>query len=232
MGAAFERPRPGSANSMSETTEPFPSGASGPVPRSSPADPAPADRGPSDVLLPLVYDELRALASSRLSREARGGAGLTLQPTALVHEAFLRVAGGGDGDRPQWQNRGHFFGAASLAMRRILIERARHVRRAKHGGGRARVDLDDAPEPPAGPAAGDEAAAAADLLALDRALTRLEALDARKAKVVSLRYFGGLTVEATAAAMDLSPATVKSEWAFARAWLRREIGGEAEAASE
>lgn len=180
------------------------------------------DTKAADELLQLVYDQLRALARSRLSREPGGGAGMTLDATALVHEAYLRVVGT-DKEKPaqQWEGRGHFFGAAAMAMRRIVVERARHRKRIKHGGGRERVDLDaaavlsDQPEHDG-----------TDLIALDEALVELEKKDARKAKVVSLRYFAGLSVEETAAAMDLSPATVKNEWAFARAWLHRQLSGE------
>lgn len=173
----------------------------------------------TDQVLQLVYDELRHLARARAAKEPGGGAGMTLDATALVHEAYLRVIG--DGVQPkEWDGRGHFFGAAALAMRRILVERARHRKRIKHGGGRAQVGLDDAvnvvetgrQEP-------------TDLMDLDEALTRLERFDARKAKIVSLRYFAGLSIEETAHAMDLSPATVKNEWAFARAWLHRELTG-------
>ena len=157
-------------------------------------------------LLPQVYEELRQLARSRLAREP---AGLTLQPTALVHEAYLRLAG--DGTDRRWDRRGHFFAAAAIAMRRILVERARHYRRIKHGGEQQRVELEG--ESPA------LAPPLHDVLAIDQALTRLEQIDPPKARVVLLRYFAGLTIEETAAAMDLSPATVKNEWAFARAWL-------------
>jgi RNA polymerase sigma factor (TIGR02999 family) len=168
------------------------------------------ESGTSAELLPQVYEELRRLARARIAREP---AGLTLQPTALVHEAYLR-RGGGD---PRWDRRGHFFAAAAVAMRRILVERARHYRRVKHGGAQHRVELDqDSPAP---------AADFADVLAIDQALTRLEKIDAGKAKVVLLRYFAGLTIEETAAAMDLSPATVKNEWAFARAWLHDALRG-------
>jgi len=160
--------------------------------------------GTSAELLPQVYEELRRLARARIAREP---AGLTLQPTALVHEAYLRL-GGGD---KKWDRPGHFFGAAALAMRRILVERARHYRRLRHGGTKHRVELDhDTPAP---------APEFADVLDIDAALTRLEQIDPGKARVVLLRYFAGLTIEETATAMDLSPATVKNEWAFARAWL-------------
>ena len=163
------------------------------------------ESGTSAELLPEVYDELRKLARSRIAREP---AGLTLQPTALVHEAYLRLGG----SEKRWDRRGHFFAAAAIAMRRILVERARHYRRVKHGGAHVRVELDrDAPVP---------APDFADVLAIDQALTRLERIDAGKAKVVLLRYFAGLTIEETASALDLSPATVKNEWAFARAWLQ------------
>ena len=160
-------------------------------------------------LLPLVYDELRKLAKARMAHEP---AGQTLQPTALVHEAYLRLVGDND---VTWDNRGHFFAAAALAMRRILVERARSRNRIKRGGGRARVELTDAAlvtEPP------DH-----DLLVLDEALARLEKFDKRKADVVMLRYFAGLSIEETAAALGVSPATVKNEWTFARAWLHREV---------
>lgn len=176
----------------------------------------------AEQLLQAVYDELRELAHARMVREPGRGAGMTLEATALVHEAYLRVVSGSDEDKPpqNWQNRGHFFGAAALAMRRILVERARHRKRFKHGGGRDRVELNDELQL-ANPAEAD----GTDLIALDEALEKLEKLDPRKAKVVSLRYFGGLGVEETAAAMDCSPATVKNDWAFARAWLHRELSG-------
>ena len=175
-------------------------------PRSGRAANPRSTSGSSSDLLPLVYDELRRLARARIAREP---AGLTLQPTALVHEAYLRLAG--DGADRRWDRRGHFFAAAAVAMRRILVERARHYRRIRHGGEQQRVELDT--ESPA------LAPALADVLAIDQALTRLEQIDPPKAQVVLLRYFAGLTVEETAAAMNLSPATVKNEWAFARAWL-------------
>jgi RNA polymerase sigma factor (TIGR02999 family) len=167
-------------------------------------------------LLPLVYEELRKLAAARLAKEPGGGAGYTLQPTALVHEAYMRLlghtAGGGE---IRWDSRGHFFGAAALAMRRILVDRARQRGRVKHGGEfkRADVEMDVLSiEPP-----GDE------LLALDDALTRLEKSDERKYRVVMLRYFAGLSIEDTAAAIGVSPATVKNDWTFARAWLKRAV---------
>ena len=156
-------------------------------------------------MLPQVYDELRKLARARLARERQPDQ--TLQPTALVHEAYLRVSS----DARQWDRRGHFFAAAARAMRRILVERARHYRRIKHGAGGEHVELEEAMtrvDP-----------GLTDVIAIDEALSQLEISDPRKAQVVTLRYFAGLSVEETAAAMDLSPATVKNEWAFARAWL-------------
>ena len=178
----------------------------------APDDP-PFDGGPgtSNELLPEVYDELRKLARARLARERHE---LTLQPTALVHEAYLRVTGA-DQDR-RWDRRGHFFAAAALAMRRILVERARHYQRLRHGGGASQVELED------GMVRADPQLV--DLVAIDEALSRLEQSDPRKAQIVTLRYFAGLSIEETAAALDLSPATVKNEWKFARAWLYRALG--------
>lgn len=165
-------------------------------------DPSAADR-----LLPLVYQELRRLAAYRLSRERLRQ---TLQPTALVHEAYLRVTQ--DGLRDCWDNRGHFFAAAAEAMRRILVERARRRRTSKHGGHVLRVDLDEL----AGPEPGLDQEK---LLALDEALALLEAEDPFKAQLVKLRYFAGLTNEQTAEVLGVSVATVKRHWIFARAWL-------------
>ena len=176
------------------------------------------DAKASEELLPLVYEELRKLARAQMGREAPGQ---TLQPTALVHEAYMRLVGGND---VRWENRGHFFGAAALAMRRILVERARHRGRLKRGGDRARVELDE------------NAAAipglSTDLVALDEALDRLAAFDKRKSDVVMLRYFAGLSIEETAAALSVSPATVKNEWTFARAWLHREMNPDKPAEDE
>ena len=160
-------------------------------------------------LLPLVYDELRKLANARMARESPQ----TLQPTALVHEAYMRLVG--DADKAKWNGRGHFFGAAAQAMRRIMVERARHQGRLKHGGNRKRIPLAD--DAVAAEESGD------DLVGLNDALDRLEAHDRRKAQVVMLRYFAGLTVEETAAALGLSPAMIKKEWTVARAWLFREM---------
>ncbi len=164
-------------------------------------------------LLPLVYEELRKLAHQRLRNEPPG---LTLQATALVHEAYLRLVGNDASSR--WDNRGHFFAAAAEAMRRILVERARKYGRQKHGGGRKRVDLDKVA--PAGPQdVGD------DLIALDDALRKLEARDRIRSDVVKLRYFAGLTIHQAADVLGISAATVSGHWTFARAWLFQEMRG-------
>ena len=171
------------------------------------------ERQSLDSLLPLVYKELRRLAAGYLRREKPGQ---TLQPTALVHEAYMRLMK----DRPdRWQNRAHFCAIAAHSMRQILIERARARGAAKRGGVRHRVTLDDAL------AAGEDRSI--DLLALDEALERLAAIDPEQARLVELRFFGGLTVEETAEAMDISPATVKRHWTIAKAWLLRELQGPA-----
>ncbi len=161
-------------------------------------------------LLPLVYDELRKLAAQKLAQEQPGQ---TLQATALVHEAYIRLV---DVDQVRnWNSRGHFFAAAAEAMRRILVEDARRKARPKHGGGRRRQamhpDLAAAPEP-------DE-----DLLALDAALARLAHTDPLKARLVELRYFAGLTGDQAAEVLGLAPRTADRHWVFARAWLRREM---------
>jgi RNA polymerase sigma factor (TIGR02999 family) len=174
----------------------------------TPATPA------TEQLLPLVYEELRRIARRCMADES---AGQTLQPTALVHEAYLRLLGS-DGEQLHWNSRGHFFAAAATAMRRILIERARHKQAEKRGGGRDRLSL-EAVEPASNASEPEPDA----LVALDAALSRLERLDARKAKIVMLRYFAGLTIEQTAQAMELSVTTVKQEWQFARAWLQTEV---------
>jgi RNA polymerase sigma factor (TIGR02999 family) len=174
---------------------------------------AQGDPQPAAELLPLVYEELRKLAAARMAAEAPDH---TLQPTALVHEAYLRLVGT-DAGQP-WGGRGHFFAAAAEAMQRILIEAARHKGRVRHGGGRKRVELDDAcslAEPPPHD----------DLLALDEALRRLEAGQPEVAAVVKLRYFAGLTAEEAAAALDISLRTANRHWAFARAWLLDALGG-------
>jgi RNA polymerase sigma factor (TIGR02999 family) len=163
-------------------------------------------------LLPLVYDELRRLAARYMRRERPGQ---TLQATALVHDAYLRLL---RDSQLSWQNRAHFFGIAARSMRQILIERARSRGTAKRGGSRIRVTF----EP------GLIAAAQApelDLEALDEALTRLAALDAELARVVEVRFFGGLSIEETAEALNVSPATVKRRWTLAKAWLARELRG-------
>jgi RNA polymerase sigma factor (TIGR02999 family) len=164
-------------------------------------------------LLPLVYDELRVLAARRLAGEKPGQ---TLQATALVHEAYVRLVGDA-ADRP-WDGQGHFFAAAAEAMRRILIDRARHKGTRKAGGDRRRVDLDHDVEP-----ALDEPDL--ELLALDEALQELEHRDPRKAAVVKLRFFAGLTTDQAAAALGVSTATAENDWAYARSWLRLRMGG-------
>jgi len=161
-------------------------------------------------LLPLVYAELRKLAAARLAAEAPGH---TLQPTALVHEAYLRLVGG---SQPQdWNGRGHFFGAAAEAMRRILVEAARHKQSQKAGGGRRRVELGDVEPVVQGPDI--------ELIALDEALAHFALLSERRAQVVELRFFGGMSVEETAEALSVSPETVKRDWKLAKAWLLREL---------
>lgn len=172
---------------------------------------AAGDAQAASELLPLIYDELRKLAAARLAHE---NPGQTLQPTALVHEAYVRLVGGTDEPR-QWSGRGHFFAAAAEAMRRILVEAARRKGRVRHGGGLTRHDVDEVevalPEPPE------------DLLALDEALERLVQRDPVKAEVVKLRHFAGQTVDEAAAALGISPATADRYWAYARAWLHAEI---------
>jgi RNA polymerase sigma factor (TIGR02999 family) len=172
----------------------------------------PDPKGPAEAreLLPLVYDELRRLAAARLAREAPGQ---SLDATALVHEAYLRLVG--DGPEPPWDGRGHFFAAAAEAMRRILVEAARRRGRQKRGGGRARLDLD--PAALAAPEASD------DLLDLDGALDRLAAAEPRAAELVKLRVFAGLTVRQAADALGISPRTADNDWAYARAWLLVEL---------
>jgi RNA polymerase sigma factor (TIGR02999 family) len=161
-------------------------------------------------LLPIVYDELRRLADARLAREARAQ---TLQATALVHEAYLRLVGEGDG--PAWENRGHFFAAAAEAMRRILVESARRKRRKRHGGGLGRVDLELVAQ------FGDDAGG--DLLALHEALDQLAEQEPVVAEVVKLRYFAGLTAEQAASALGISLRTANRHWTYARAWLYQRL---------
>ena len=168
------------------------------------------DSHASDQLLPAVYDELRRLAEHRLSREK---AGQTLQATALVHEAYIRLV---DAEQAQtWNSRGHFFGAAAEAMRRILIDRARRKQRPKHGGGRRQLDLEAAF--PANDAAPDA------LLAIDEALGKLESEFPEKARLVKLRHYAGCSLQQAADAMGISTATAKRHWSFARAFLYGEL---------
>jgi len=170
-------------------------------------------------LLPLVYSELHTLASRYLSRERQNH---TLQPTALVNEAYLKLAGQRDVD---WQNRAHFFGIAAQLMRRILVDRARHDGRLKRGRDVPRVSLEDA-EPASAPVD------PVDVIVLDQALSRLEAMDAQQGRIVELRFFGGLTIQETADVMRISAGTVKRDWAVARAWLYRELTGDASTPGE
>jgi len=169
-----------------------------------------------DRLIPLVYRELRDLASRYLSRE---WSQQTFQPTALVNEAWIRLLGSHNVD---WQSRAHFFGIAARIMRRILVDRARHDGRLKRGGDVPRLTLNDTD-----PAARATAVDPVDAVALDRALTRLEALDAQQGRIVELRFFGGLTIQETAEVMRVSSGTVKRSWVVARAWLYRELTGDA-----
>jgi RNA polymerase sigma factor (TIGR02999 family) len=173
-------------------------------------------------LLPLLYQELRQLAAQKLALEKPGQ---TLQATALVHEAYLRLVGmpGRESGKvePQWNSRGHFFTAAAEAMRRILVEQARHKGRVKHGAGRRRVDLDQAS--PAVVPPGD------DLLALDEALARLAERDPVRAELVKLRFFAGLTMPEAAAVLGVSLATAERYWVFARTWLCAELTDDAPA---
>ena len=166
----------------------------------------------AEKLLPLVYDELRKLAAHRMAQEKPGQ---TLQATALVHEAYLRLV---DTTKvQQWNSRGHFFAAAAEAMRRILIEKARHKRSLKAGGDRRRLEMPDIEATNVG--------SDLDLLALNEALEKLEHQDKRRAQVVKLRFFAGLTIEETGLALGISPSTADSDWAYARCWLRLEMEG-------
>jgi RNA polymerase sigma factor (TIGR02999 family) len=164
----------------------------------------------SEELLPVLYSELRKLARSLMRKAPPGN---TLQPTALVHEAYVRLVGDKD---PGWDGRGHFFASAARAMRRILVDQARRKGAAKHGGGAERVDIDEVPvgiEPPS-----------TDVIALDEALRELERADPRSAEVVNLRYFAGLTAPETAAALGISLSSVERDWRFARTVLRTKLG--------
>lgn len=169
----------------------------------------PGEPANTDELLHVVYEELRRLAASQLARESSGQ---TLQPTALVHEAYLRLVGDAD---LQWDNRGHFFAAAARSMRQILINRALQKKAVKHGGELRRVEL---VEPTAETEMDPDR-----FLALNEALERLESQDSRKSQIVMLRYFAGLSIDETAQSLGISPATVKREWQFARTWLYKEM---------
>lgn len=160
-------------------------------------------------LLPLIYGELHRIAQARMAAERPGS---TLQPTALIHEAYLRLIGD---DKPGWNSRAHFFGAAAQAMRQILVDQARHKASLKRGGGRKRLDLDDVAPAVAPPSV--------DILALDEALKRLERDDPRKARIVTLRYFAGLTTQETAAALNVSVPTIEREWRFTRTLLHMQL---------
>jgi RNA polymerase sigma factor (TIGR02999 family) len=174
---------------------------------------AEGDPSAASQLLPLVYDELRKLAGHRLAHQSPGQ---TLQPTALVHEAYLRLVG--DPQESNWESRGHFFAAAAEAMRRILVENARRKGRRKRGGDLTRLDF-GAAEQVTVPEVRE------DLLALDEALTKLAVTDPQAAQLVQLRYFAGLSIPEAAKSLGVSPRTADRLWAFARAWLLREIGG-------
>lgn len=168
------------------------------------------DQKATDQLLPLVYQELRSLAAAKLSKEKPGQ---TLQPTMLVHDAYLRLV---DVDEPQkWHGRGHFFGAAAEAMRRILVENARRKQSLKHGGQLRRVELNEATAAAEDPLE--------DLLALDEALTQFEQQWPDQAKLVKLKYFAGLTIREASQAMKVSTATAERYWRFARAWLHSQL---------
>jgi RNA polymerase sigma factor (TIGR02999 family) len=167
------------------------------------------DQGAREALIPLGYDELRRLARRHLRRERPDH---TLQSAALVNEAYLRLV---RQEQPQWQNRAHFFGVAAQLMRHILVDHARNRAAAKRGAGVPRLELD--------PEVGLPQERGVDLVALDDALNQLAALDAQQSRVVELRFFGGLSIEETSVVLGISPATVKREWATARAWLQREM---------
>ena len=166
----------------------------------------------AEKLLPLIYDELRRLAAQRMAQESPGN---TLQATALVHEAYLRLVEGSP--TQQWNSRGHFFAAAAEAMRRILIERARHKQSLKAGGDLRRQDVNDIEPAIAGPDF--------DILALNEALEKLEVEDHRRAELVKLRFFAGLTIDQAAQALGISTGTAENDWAYARCWLRVEMEG-------
>jgi RNA polymerase sigma factor (TIGR02999 family) len=167
----------------------------------------------AEELLPLVYDELRYLAAQKLSHESPGQ---TLEATALVHEAYLRLVGT---ENQSWDNRGHFFKAAAEAMRRILIDNARRKRTDRHGGNQKRVELNESDVSVIG-----NSSELDEILAIDEALEKLEAKDQLKAELIKLRFYAGLTIEQCAQSLDISLSTAKAHWAYARAWLLREIG--------
>jgi RNA polymerase sigma factor (TIGR02999 family) len=171
-------------------------------------------RAALEQLMPLVYDELHVIAARHMAREWRVS---VYQTTALVSEAYMKLVGQRD---VEWQNRAHFFAIAAQVMRRILVDNARRELRVKHGGGAAAASLDEASESTAA-----EGIDRVDAVALDRALHKLAAIDPDQARIVELRFFGGLTVEETAEVVGVSPATVKREWAVAKGWLYREITG-------
>jgi len=172
------------------------------------------DRDALDQLIPLVYDELHVIAARHLAREQRDR---TLQTTALVNEAYMKLV---DQRRVDWQNRAHFFAIAARLMRRILLDDARRRHRDKRGAGAVGVSFDDTPV-----AAPDAAVDLTDIIAIDRALQQLEHLDPDQGRIVELRFFGGLTVEESATVLGISPATVKREWAMAKAWLYSKVAG-------
>jgi RNA polymerase sigma factor (TIGR02999 family) len=172
-------------------------------------------------LLPLVYEELRRLAAQKLALEKPGQ---TLQPTALVHEAYLRLVADGEASRePSWNSRRHFFAAAAEAMRRILVERARRKKRRKHGNDLRRVELGEQDEP-VDSSPEEQVALAEEILALDEALPRLAEHDPEAAQVVQLHFFAGLSIEQAAEALGVSRATAYRQWTYARAWLRCALG--------
>jgi RNA polymerase sigma factor (TIGR02999 family) len=171
------------------------------------------EAGAAEQLLPLVYDELRRLAAQKMACEPPGH---TLQATALVHEAYVRLVEGGPVQH--WNSRGHFFAAAAEAMRRILVERARHKRSLKAGGDLHRAPFSDDIQPAVVPPS-------VDILALNEALEKLEGQDKRRAELVKLRFFTGLTIEGAAQVLGISTSTADNDWAYARAWLRLELEG-------
>lgn len=167
------------------------------------------DRAAVELLLPIVYDELRRRAASLMRHERQGH---TLQPTALVHEAFMQLV---QQESVDWQGRAHFFAVASQMMRRILVDHARARRADKRGGGATRISIDEG--------LGLSITRDADVVAIDEALTKLAAVDKRQSEIISLRFFGGLSVDEVAAVLDMSKRAVEAEWTMIKAWLRREL---------